>query len=188
MDKNTIENETWKPVKGYEGLYEVSDLGRVKKSKLLCLNQYILFWTEEKILKPRKNNRGYLRIALTKNKSHKVYLVHRLVAEAFIPNPNNLPMVNHKDENPLNNISKNLEWCDSKYDNNYGTKKIRASKAMTNGKLSKPVLQYTLDGKLVKEWVSIKEASRDGFDDSSITLCCKGKYKQHKGYIWKHKI
>lgn len=112
--------EIWKEVKGYEGLYEVSNLGNVKSLR------------KGTIMKPSKNQM-YLQTILTdKDGKHKLFLVHRLVAEAFLPNPNNYPQVNHKDENGSNNIVFNLEWCDSKYNNNYGTKNRRASIARRN--------------------------------------------------------
>lgn len=115
--------EIFKEVKGYEGLYEVSNLGNVRS-----LRKGI-------ILKPAKNQ-NYKQVLLTKNKEHKIYLVHRLVAETFIPNPNNLPQINHKDENGNNNNVNNLEWCDSKYNNNYGTKNKRASITRRNNILT----------------------------------------------------
>lgn len=110
--------EVWKDIKGYEGEYKVSNYGRVKSLK----NH------KEKILKQWKNNKGYLNIALYKNKKSKMYRVHRLVALAFIPNPENLPEVNHKDEIKENNHVDNLEWCDRKYNMNYGTVRERLSK------------------------------------------------------------
>ena len=90
--------------------------------------------------------------------------------------------MNHKDENPQNNIVTNLEWCDAKYNNNYGTARQRMVE-----KLSKPVLQYTLDGEFVKEWKSMRECGRNGFSATCIKLCCNNIQKYHKGYIWKYK-
>ena len=112
--------EEWKDIKGYEGLYQVSNLGRVKS--LSNTNT-----RKEKILKPIYHAR-YYQITLSKNNIRIQYRVHRLVAEAFIPNPDGLPIINHKDENPLNNNVDNLEWCDSKYNNNYNGKGKRISK------------------------------------------------------------
>ena len=101
--------EIWKPIKGYESLYEVSNLGRVKSLK----------WGKERILRTDKSNNGYLRVVLCKDGKKKKYLVHRLVCESFLPNSNNLPEVNHKDENKTNNKVDNLEWCDRTYNNRY---------------------------------------------------------------------
>ena len=115
--------EEWKDIKGYEGLYQISNYGRVK-SLGNDRNR------KEKILKNQSNNKKYEIINLCKNGKIKRYFIHRLVAEAFIPNPNNLPYINHKDENPSNNYVNNLEWCTIKYNNNYGTRNKRCSKKM----------------------------------------------------------
>ena len=105
-------NEVWKDVKDYEGLYQISDKGRVKS----------LWFGKEKILKPGRDTCGYLQVNLSKNGEKKTYQVHRLVAKSFLPNPDNLSEVNHKDENKENNIVENLEFCDRKYNINYGTR------------------------------------------------------------------
>lgn len=168
--------EIWKDKKDYEGHYQVSNCGRVKSIK----------FGKERILKPFTDGRGYLYVNLCKNNKQKTYKVHRLVAEAFLPNPNNLPMINHRDENKSNNSVNNLEWCDVKYNNTYGTRIERVSEKNTNGKRSKPVLQYTLDGKFVREWDSIRECGRNGFIPTCICMCCKGKLKKHKDFIWKY--
>ena len=116
--------EQWRPIEGYEGLYEVSNLGRVKSLK--C--------GRERILKPQMKKKGYLQVGLRKEGKYKMFKVHRLVAQAFIPNPEGLPQINHKDENPSNNRVENLEWCDSKYNNNYGTHNERIVQTMiSNG-------------------------------------------------------
>lgn len=117
--------EVWKDVVGYEGLYQVSNKGRVKRlinfDSKLSYSKKELTERKEKILKEECSN-GYLRVTLTKNKKYKHFKVHRLVAEAFIPNPNNLPQINHKDINRKNNNVSNLEWCTAKYNMNYGKK------------------------------------------------------------------
>ena len=160
--------EYWKPVVGYEGLYMVSNWGRVKSIK----------FGKERILKPVTNSSGYLLVGLYKNNIEKKYSVHRLVAEAFIPNPYNLPQVNHRDENKLNNNVDNLEWCTNEYNINYGTRTERYSKS---------VLQYTLDGEFVGEWPSTRECGRNGFNQGSVSACCRGELKTHKGFIWRYK-
>ena len=167
------EEEIWCPIKGYEGLYEVSDQGRVRSIK----------FGKERILKPLRNTCGYLQVDLWKNGEHKMYLVHRLVAQTFTPNPDNLTEVNHKDEDKDNNSVQNLEWCDRKYNINYGNRN-----QMVSIKLSKPVLQYTKSGEFVREWKSTKDVQRNlGYFHNNISNCCNGKCKSSNGFIWKFK-
>ena len=166
--------EYWKPVVGYEGLYMVSNWGRIKSMNYNHSGK-------ERIMK-QKIQGGYYSVNLSKNGIIKTYLVHRLVAEAFIPNLNNYKEVNHKDENKTNNVVSNLEWCDRLYNVRYGTGIERRSKTQ-----SKTVLQYDLNGNLIKEWKSINECGRNGFKKSNICKCCNGKQKTHKGFIWKYK-
>lgn len=177
-------DEIWKDIVDYENLYQGSNLGRVRSVDrwVKDTNGSLRFY-RGRILKPVINGRGYLQVCLCKNGKVKKFTVHRLVAEAFLPNPDNLPEVNHKDENKLNNVVSNLEWCNSKYNNTYGTRIERVAL-----KKKKTVLQYTLDGAFVREWASAKQAEReDGFDSTSICSCCKGKLKKHKDFIWKYK-
>ena len=165
--------EIWKDKKDYEGHYQVSNLGRVKSIK----------FGKEIILKQHINIKGgYYYVCLLKNGKHKNYYVHRLVAEAFLPITDNLPQVNHKDENKLNNSVDNLEWCTNEYNHNYGTINERISQSQ-----SKPVLQYDLNGNLIKEWKSINECGRNGFNQGDICKCCNGKRKTAKGFIWVYK-
>ena len=149
----------------------------------------------EQVLKPFMDRDGYLTIRLCKYGKHKAFFVHRLVAIAFIPIPEHLkhiPIerleVNHKDEDKTNNCVWNLEWCDSKYNRNYGTRNKRMSEAKTNGKTSKPVLQLDKDtGEIIREWPSTMEVQRQlGFAQESISDCCLGKYKQSHGFKWKY--
>ena len=176
------ETEIWKPKKDYEGLYEVSNLGRVKSLGNGNSNN-----SKERILKPGKVRGGYLQIGLSKNREIKHFFIHRLVAEAFLPNPDNLPFINHKDEDKTNNSVENLEWCTREYNNNYGTRTERASKTNINGKSSKQVLQFTLLGEFIREWPSTMECGRNGFSQGHVAECCRGERKTHKGYIWKYK-
>ena len=163
--------EIWKDIKGYEGLYQVSNLGRVKS-----LNGY---HRKEIILKLRNNLYGYLTIGLSKNNISKRYKVHRLVAETFIPNPNNYEQVNHKDGNKLNNCIDNLEWCNRSYNMKH---------AYDNNLLEcRPVNQYDLKGNLIKKWKGSKYAMVElGIWNANIVNCCKGKRKSAGGYIWKY--
>lgn len=180
MDYTKRENnrlEFWEDKKDYKGHYQVSNFGRIKSIK----------FGKEIILKPGTNKNGYSYVILYKNGKVKKFTVHRLVAEAFIPNPYNLPEVNHKDENKQNNVASNLEWCDAKYNHNYGTINERIAAKNTNGKCSKKVYQYTLDGQFVREWESTREAGRNGFDQSAVAACCRGKRKKYKDFIWRYK-
>lgn len=169
--------EQWKNIEGFP-YYQVSNFGRVKSLKN----------GKERILKPKKHKTGYLHIALFKNGKHYWRLIHRLVAEAFLPNPNNLSDVNHKDENPQNSNLENLEWVDHKTNINYGTGIERRAKTQTNHQNSKTVFQYNLDGTFIREWPSLKEVQRQlGFNNGSISACCLGKCKTSYGFIWKYK-
>ena len=171
-------DEIWKDIKGYEGLYQGSNWGRAKS-----LDRYVkgkghsLQFKKGRILKPMKDNNGYLFVRLSKDGKHTTFNIHRLVAEHFLDNPNNYKEVNHKDENKTNNVVTNLEWCDRKYNCNYGTR---------TEKCSKKVYQYTLDGQFVKEWSSTMECGRNGYIQQAISACCNGKQKAHKGFIWSY--
>ena len=163
--------EIWKDIEGYEDLYQVSNMGRVKSL------------TRNIILKNQIVRNGYEGVVLSVNNIRKGYYIHRLVATAFIPNPDNLPQVNHRDENPSNNRVDNLEWCDGKYNINYGT--CIAKRARSK---SKKVLQFKPDGTFIKEWKSTMDVQINlGFCHSYISECCRGKYAYAYGYIWKYK-
>ena len=171
--------EIWKDIEGFEGLYKISSLGRI----------YSVERTDKYgrkfggcIRKPQKINSGYYIVVLCKNSIHKGFLLHRLVAKHFIPNPNNYPVVNHKDCDTNNNRSNNLEWCTQSYNVLYNDAHKRASK-----KRYKPILQYTLDGDFIKEWPSISEAAQYfNKNTSKFVCCCKGKRKSAYGFIWRY--
>lgn len=185
-----MENEVWRPVVGYEGLYEVSSEGRVRSLDRICVHYSGGPQIRKgKLLTLQTDHKGYKKILLSKDGTYKLWSVHRLVALAFIPNPNNYPCVNHKDENKANNSVDNLEWCTIKYNINYGTSLERMKAKQTNGTLSKPVLQYTKDGQLIREWPSTKEIERTlGYNNTGISACCLGskRLKSFKGYIWRY--
>lgn len=159
----------WKDVIYFEGFYQVSDTGMVKNTKT------------GRILKPYAGD--YYTVTLSKpGVKSTCRLVHRLVAEAFLPNPNNLPQVNHKDENKHNNSVSNLEWCDAKYNINYGNGKYKKTI-----RERKPVLQFTITGDFVKQWDSATEVERTlGWGHSNIRKCCNGMLSQAYGFIWKN--
>lgn len=175
--------EQWKPIINYEETYDVSIYGDIKSKARI---NYMGYHFKERMLKHAVDRNGYARVYLTKYGKTKSKLVHRLVAEAFIPNPDNLPEVNHKDENKLNNSVDNLEWCTHKYNSNYGT---RVSKIIpkTIDKTRKPVNQYDLNGNLIKTWYSMNEASGTlNITQQNISKCCKGQRQKAGGYVWKY--
>lgn len=172
--------EVWKDIPGYEGLYQVSNLGRVKSLDYHRTGK-------EKVLNPGTNHKGYLFVVLCKNGKTKNYAVHRLVGQIFISNPNNLPCINHRDECRINNIYTNLEWCTYSYNNNYGNrnKKALLTKKKNNSyTVERPIVQIDLNNIPVKIWNSISDAGRNGFSIGHISHCCHNKQKIHKGYKW----
>ena len=191
--------EEWKDIEGYEGLYQVSNEGRVKS---LGNNKY----KKDKILKPNTVRKGYLRVVLSKNNIASSFNIHRLVAKAFIPNSEGKPCVGHKDCNSKNNIVENLYWCTYLENNNHPTTKERQSNAKQGGRsyfanrvisdeerkiisnrFSKKVYQYSLDGEFIKEWKSASECGKNGYSTSAIRSCCSGKRKTSNGYKWSFK-
>lgn len=169
--------EVWKDIyfidngiiRDYRGLYQISNLGRVKSIK------------NKKILKTRKDKKGYIQVGLSKNNKLKTCKVHRLVAIMFIPNPNNYPQVHHKNEikdcnivnvNDLYGETTNLEWCTNEFNIKYSQ--------------SKKIIQYDLEGNFIKEYTGINEAMRET-KISHICACCKGKRRVAGGYIWRYK-
>lgn len=161
----------WKPVFGYEGLYEVSDFGAVRR-------------VGGKMLTPKKESNGYIRYHLSKKGVDKSILAHRIVAIAFIENPLGYKTVNHINEDKSDNRVENLEWCDMSYQNSYGTGAINRNKFK-----EKPVLQYTKDGQFIKKFDSVKKAAIElGLHETCIHCVCKGQrgYKQTGGFVFKY--
>ena len=175
-----LPNEVWKDVPNYEGLYQVSNLGRVKS-----LDRIVPFKDSLKRVKgtmlSQHLNFGYCQVSLgRKGKKHRV---HRLVAMAFIPNPNNFPIINHKDENPSNNCVDNLEWCDYAYNLNYGSRKGWQRKL--NGV---PVCQYTLKGEFIARFSSMAEAAEKtpSVTSNNIAHCCNKETPSCGGFVWRY--
>ena len=167
--------EVWKDIAGYEGLYQVSNLGRVKS-----------LYTGN-MLKMLPHSTGYYAVALYKKRIPKRCIVHRLVAMAFIENPENKPTVNHKNGNKHDNRVNNLEWATHQEQQQHALKTgLKVGVNYKNNKLSIPVAQYTLGMDLIKVYPSMNEAERNGFSCAEICRCCKGKKKTHRGYIWKY--
>ncbi len=175
--------EEWKDIKGYEGLYLISSYGRCKTTNFKPGYGRIPE-SSECILKIENPDyhQGYALVSLSKNGKKKKFRIHRLVAEAFIPNPNNYPCVNHIDGNKLNNNVNNLEWCTEKQNMEHAAKFN-----LVNRGRQQYVKQLTLDGQVIKIYKSIREASREtNICRDSITKCLKGKQKQCGNFKWEY--
>ena len=177
--------------------YQVSNLGRI-------LSLDYRNTGKPELMTPNKNKSGYLKVDLSKNGETKTCLVHRLIAETFLENPENKPCINHKiegdegktmnmvffnEDGSVNEERTTIEWVTYEENNNYGTHNERAGKAISkvkkgipNIKLSKKVLQLSLTGELIREWESTRECERNGFDHSAVCRCCNGKQKTYKGF------
>lgn len=184
--------EIWKDILGYEGFYQVSNLGNVRRLVEWRGNDYISNYVPcIKIMPPYVDDNGYMRICLSMRGIYKHYRIHQLVARAFIPNPNNYPQINHIDENKTNNCVSNLEWCTQTYNNKYGTRGKRIGVTNHNGKGAKrSILQYDLDGNFIQRWKSMQDASDNltGVSVSKICACCRGNRSHHRGFIWKYEF
>ena len=171
----------------YEGLYKVSNLG-----KILSLDYR--HTGKPGLMTPVENKYGYFQVGFWKNGEYKKCYVHRLVGQTFLPNPEGKPCINHKIEgdegkkinmvifNTDGSIDKErttIEWVTYKENNDYETRTERATKAM-----SKPVLQLSLNGDLIREWESTAECGRNGFDQGAVSKCCNGKLPHYKGFRW----
>ena len=164
--------EIWKDVVGYEGLYQVSNLGKIRSTR--CE------------LRQQVSNRGYFTVNLYKERKQRRKTVHRIVAEAFIPNPLSHSQINHIDENKKNNSVSNLEWCSPsennlKYHQNHPGSKRRGKRK------GKKVLQISLNGNVVREWDNARQVFIEtGMSDWSVSQCCRGVWKTAYGYKWQY--
>ena len=192
--------EIWKPamyiketgeIIDYSEKYEVSNHGNMRSK------DYRHKGIKHNLKLSKLNN--YYYVGLPYNGKMKLFPVHRIVAFAFLPNPYNFPIINHKDENPSNNVvyinddgtvnyeKTNLEWCTYEYNNSYGTRIERLIKSKINGKKSKPVFQYDLDENFIQKWPSFREVQRQmGYSQGNLYKCCRGIYKQAYNYIWRY--
>ena len=187
--------EIWKPVKDYENLYLVSNLGKVKSLDRITRNNHATFIKKGRILKNNINNKGYEYLYLKRGKESKKIYVHRLVAETFIPNPNNKKEVNHIDCNPLNNNVSNLEWVTHKENMGYMAKLGRSNKnrvwlnkiIQSNSKHWKSVVQINkITGKIIKIYPNLNSVKQEGYRASDVCNCCKGRRYTAGGYIWRY--
>lgn len=179
--------EVWRPIKGYEGLYDVSNLGRVRSH-----DSFNFSFHKGRVLSPNKNCRnGYLSVLFHDGKRK---YIHRLVAEAFLPNEENYPVVNHKDADRTNNTVDNLEWCTMQYNANYGgvtKKRLESTRKNSSGSKNCPryVAQYTKAGEYVATYSTTEEAARSlglSYGGTCIRKCARGDKHQPSayGYIW----
>lgn len=180
-----LENEIWKDIHGYEGYYQISNLGRVKSvPRWIYYSDGRKYYYQSVLLELNTDHGGYRTVVLTINTNLTTYKVHRLVAEAFIPNPDNLPQVNHKDENKSNNRVDNLEWCDMDYNNHYGTRieRVNNTKAIKNIRLV--IFTNTNTGEQLYFLTVKKGSDALGIDNSSVYKCLNKKpgHKTVKGY------
>lgn len=177
-----MEKEIWKPIKGYEGFYEISTFGNVRSVERIVTNKLgVKKLIPSSNMKSRPSNRGYLRVGLHRDGKSREYSIHRLVAETFICNPKGLPCVNHKDENILNNRLDNLEWCTQKYNANYGNAREKLSKSK---RIQRPILQLDLQGNILREFATLFDVKEFGFSPNCVSACCKNKALSHKDFLW----
>lgn len=184
MNNKALIVEEWRDIQGYEGYYQVSNFGRIKS---LPRGNKTPRWRSQCAIRKQSIKNRYCHINLSKDGKIQWRAVHRLVALAFLPNPNNLPQVNHKDENPSNNHVSNLEWCDAIYNMNYGTVRDRMSHTKITKEYRTKVLQIK-DGQVVATYNSAHDAQRKtGIGMAAICKVCQGKpkYKTAGGYEWK---
>ena len=184
MEKYSTEIEVWKDIEGYEGIYQVSNLGRVRSLDRHVRFKRSLKFFEGKMLSLWKNNKGYERVTRCANGKCTHFLVSRLVAQSFLPKIDGKDEVNHIDYNPLNNVVSNLEWCTK--EENYDHSRDNIMTALTEARRKPVIGTNVLNGDKI-ELESAKQGKEYGFDPSAITNCLKGNYKQTKGYTWKYK-
>lgn len=199
--------EVWKNIEGFEDFYQISNIGRARSvDRIISDKNGLLKNIKGRLLKQSKYSNGYCFVGLSIDGRYVQKTIHRIVSKHFIPNPNNLPEVNHIDENKENNAAVNLEWCTHKYNCNYGTrndrwrvtaKKREIVKGKNNpmyGKIGKnnprsiQIVQYDMNGEFISEYDSAACIERKfGYNPSSIAGVAKGRYKQAYGYIWRYK-
>lgn len=184
-----LECEEWRDISGFELKLQISCYGRVKcKGYTYIHPRGGLTRRKPQMYRLKMDDRGYLRTAFYLNGKRYSFQVHRLVAMAFISNPQNLPIINHKDENPSNNCVYNIEWCTSKYNSNYGTIKEKQKNVRIEHNYVKPVVLYDYEGKVIKEYRTIKEAAIDNKTTiTTISHCCDGTTESARGLHFRYK-
>lgn len=183
--------EIWKDIPGYEGLYQASNFGRIRSLDRLRHfydgakgNHYRKY--KGRILKQFFTTTGYYMVVLSKDGIESSQKVHQLVAKAFLPNPKGYKQINHKDENPLNNHLENLEWCDAKYNCNYGHHKENHRESLISS-IGVSIDCYDLYGNLVKTYRCSVDVEKDGFNRRGVYNCCNKKSRKHKNHVFRFK-
>lgn len=182
----TTEKEIWKPIVGFEGFYEVSNLGRVRSIDRITTDSLgRSYFTKGVILKWTSNRGGYPIVGLSLHGKYYSRTIHRLVAEAFIGNPNNLPSINHKDEDKTNNRVENLEFCTVKYNNNYGIHNLKQSiTRRADPNLTKSVFKLSITGKILKQYQCLRDVVIDGYKERAVGQVCRFERFSAYGYLW----
>ena len=175
--------EEWKDIRGYEGMYQVSSHGSVRSvDRLITTKRGVKKPLKGKILRPCMNE-GYAYTCLSRHGIEKRFKIHRLVAEAFIDNPESLPYVNHKNEIKSDNRVNNLEWCTKWYNEHYGSFHERSVGNMRK-KVGKRVIQLDVNSNIIRKYECISDVAKFGFSAGCVGNCCHGRQKLHKGYIF----
>lgn len=183
LSLDDFEGEIWNDINGFNGMYMVSNLGRVRSlfRKKSNYNQFVT----PKIMRASDNGNGYLFVNLTVNNKSKRFYIHRLVASSFIQNPNNYPHINHKDENKHNNCIDNLEWCTPAYNNLYGTAKERGRKTRRDNGNCREIDMYDIRGNLIKHYVCAYDMRMDGISRRSAYNVCNGRTRSYKNFVFR---
>lgn len=189
MDNQQLLNEIWKDIPGYQGYYQISSLGKVKSLKRLVNSSKSAIGLRivgERILKTRIDKYGYETVILRKNNKDKHYTIHRLVASVFLDNPDNLPSINHKDLNKLNNYYLNLEWCSTDYNNKYAGRQDLINAILRNKVFGNPqIKQINLETNEALVFKSLHEASKaTGYSRQEISRCCRKLRGPYKNCCW----
>lgn len=182
-----LPGEEWRDVVGFEGRYIVSSFGRIASLSASYTQGENVCRRKPQLIKGRTGTSPYPSVVLSNGeRGRRQILVHRIVASAFIPNPDNLPYINHKDENPRNNSIDNLEWCTQSYNCNYGGHNERMAKTISETAYQKTkVVQLSLDGEYITTFDSIKEAADNlGIQRASISICCRKPNRTGRGFKW----
>lgn len=187
--------EVWKPIKDYEEFYEVSNYGRIRSKDRIKKVPFGRSGIQKgKVIKLHLNSRGYVRVVLSNQFGKKSFLVHRLVAAAFIENPDGLPVINHKDFNPLNNNADNLEWTtplgNTRYSLDRGRFKrtpewISKLKSSLDAKMGKPVIGTNINTGEIIFFNALNDCKKMGFQPSCVSNCCNGIRHHHLGFTWR---